>query len=201
MEQTGIFRTVGRFWNGPTATGDALPGQSVAGYPGQPPQYIGQLGAFAYLNFSDAQKRSDSAAAQSLQGGRYQYVQYAASGTAYAVGQVLYWSDETNYIVTNVAPSAVSARIAGICLSIVGQGNYWLIQTDGVANVLFRAAVTSTVADNVVSVVINTNTADALADATAVTDSVLKLYIGTAKAAPANSTVSTVYLRGLVQVQ
>lgn len=190
--------------NGTTATGDALPGQSVAGYTGQPPQYSGQLGADEYLNFAAAQKYSDLTTAPNtpLQGGRYQYVQYAADGTSYVQGQVLYWKDETNYIVTNVAPISTSSNIAGIAVSPVTQGNYWFIQTAGVAYVLYAASVGSTTASTGVYAVVNTATANALADATAdATVGVNKLFIGIAKDAPSNSGVKRVYLKGLIQVE
>lgn len=205
MEQTGIFRTVSRYWNGPTVVGDALPGQSVAGYPGQPPQYAGQLGAVALVNFSDAQKKSDPAASASLQGGRYQYVQLAASGTAYATGQILYWSDETNYIVSNVPPT--NLNIAGVCINFVTQGNYWLIQTDGVATLLFAAALTTPAIDETIhannatpSLAVNAATAATaiLAGGNAVG---LVSFLGVPKVAPVSSTLSLVYLRGITQVQ
>lgn len=201
MNRTEILRLTSRFLNGATAIGDAVPGASVAGYSGQPNQYQGQVGAVARLSFAEAQKRSDPAVTQSLNGGRYQYVQFASDGTTYALGQVLYWKDETIYQVTNVAPSAVSARIAGICIAPVTQGNYWLMQTDGVAWVQYRAAVTDTTADDLVIVLVNTNTADALADGTAVTDTVLKRFLGSAKSAPANGAIGTVFLRGITQVE
>lgn len=204
MTHTGILRTVNRFMNGTTATGDALPGQSVGGYAGQPPQYAGQLGAYEFLNFTAAQKFSDFTTAPntSLQGGKYQYVQYAADGTVYAQGQVLYWKDETNYIVTNVAPLTTSANVAGIAVSPVVQGNYWFVQTTGVAYVLYRATVTSTTVSTGVYVLVNTATADALTDATAdATVGVNKLFIGIAKDAPSNAGVKRVYLKGLTQVE
>jgi hypothetical protein len=202
MESTGILRLVNRFLTGTTAVGDAVPGASVAGYTGQPNLYAGQLGAVLRLNYADAQKRSDPAITQLLQSGRYQYVQFAADGTTYAIGQLLYWKDETNYIVTNVAPTATSANFAGFCISPVTQGNYWLMQTDGVAWVQYRATVTSTTASTQVYALVNTNTVDALADATAdATAGVHKLAIGVSKDAPANAGIGRVYLRGLPQIE
>jgi hypothetical protein len=200
MNQMTPLRLVNRLLNGSTATGDAYPGVSVLGYTGQVPQYLGQLGVWEWFSFAEAQKRSDPAVTQSLQGGKYQYVQHAADGTNYAQGQVLYWKDETNYIVTNVAPSAVSTRIAGICVAPVTQGNYWVIQTEGVAWVQYRATVTDTAADDLVVIVVNTNTADALAPGSSPTDKTIEYALGSAKDAPANGALGRVYLRGLVQV-
>jgi hypothetical protein len=204
MEQTGIFRLVNRYWNGATATGDALPGQSVAGYTGQPPQYAGQLGIFAYISFADAQKKSDPTVTASLQGGRYQYVQFAADSTNYAQGQVLFWKDETNYIVTN-NPGANVFGVAGICIAPVTQGNYWLMQTDGVAQVLFHTGTGVVAGQTVVAAVNNPADAISILDNTAIVagtaGAALKLWLGTAKAAPTASTISTVYLKGITQVQ
>lgn len=213
MEQTGILRLVSRYWNGTTATGDALPGQSTGGYTGQPPQYAGQLGAVVYLNFADAQKRSDPAfTAASLQGGRYQYVQYAADGTAYLAGHTLYWKDETNYIVTNVQ-SATANAICGIAVSAITQGNYWLMQTDGLAYPLFGTLVLGGAGTAVFVQGISGATAilaTSVIDATAVsaggaavsgTLAPLRQYLGTAKIQPVASVQNPVYLKGLVQVQ
>ena len=204
MQQTGILRTVNGYLNGTTAVGDPYPGVSVLGYTGQVPLYSGQLGAYEFLSYSGAQKLSDATTAASslLQGGKYQYVQYYASGTSYAQGQVLYWSDETKYIVTNVAPIATSANIAGIAVAPVTGGNYWFVQTEGVAYVQFESTVTSTTASTGVYAVVNTNTANALTDATAdATAGVNKLFIGIAKDAPSNGGLTRVYIKGLCQVE
>ena len=168
MNITGILRVVNQYLNGTTATGDLYPGTSTNGYSGQPNQYQGQVGAFEILRYGSAQKLSDPALPnQTLQGGRYQYVQFAADGTNYAQGQALYWKDETAYIVTNVAPIATSANFAGVCVSPVTQGNYWFVQTKGVAYTQYRSSVTGTVISEGVYVVVNTNTVDSLTDATA----------------------------------
>jgi hypothetical protein len=199
MKSTNISRRTQAYLT--NFAGDSVPGGSVAGYTNQPNQYAGQLGAWMDLNYGDAQGRSDPAIAQTLQAGRYQYVQFAADGTNYAIGQLLYWKDETTYTVTNVAPSAVSANFAGFCLGPVTQGNYWFVQTKGVANVKYRASVSDTTANDGVYALVNTNTVDALADATAdATSGVNKLFLGIAKSAPANGAVGTVYMKGFVEV-
>lgn len=201
MNTTGIARFTNRLWTGAAATGDLNPGGASA-FPGNPNAYIGQLGATERLNFATAQALSDSAVTQTLQGGRYQYVQFAADGTNYALGQVLYWKDETNYIVTNVAPTTTSANVAGVCIAPVTQGNYWVMQTHGVVWVQYRAAVTSTAVSAGVYLLVNTNTADALADATAdATSGVNKLFLGIAKDAPANGTIGRVYVTTVVTVE
>lgn len=214
MEQTGIFRTASsRYWNPLAGCGDAAPGATTLGYTGQVPQYIGQLGAFALVNYADAQRKSDPLqTAFTLQGGRYQYVLFAASGTAYAAGQVLYWSDETAYTVTNVPPSSVAGAVAGICLTLVTQGTYWLIQTDGVAAILFSATGNDTAAigDAVFANSATPALATSITDATVINGGVtpvsgtsagLKRFLGIAKTVVTASTISLVYLKGLVQVQ
>lgn len=204
MQQTGILRTVNGYLNGTTATGDLYPGTSALGYTGQYPIYSGQVGAYEFLSYSGAQKLSDTttASATPLQGGKFQYVQFAADGTTYAQGQLLYWKDETNYIVTNVAPSATSAAFAGICIAPVTQGNYWFVQTEGVAYCQFASTASSHTASVGVYGVVNTNTVNSLADATAdATAGVNKLFIGIAKDAPSDAGITRVYLRNFVQVE
>lgn len=204
MNQTGILRTVNQFLNGTTAIGDPFPGQSALGYTGQVPPYLGQLGAFELLRYGTAQNLSDKTTApnSTLQGGRYQYVQFAADGTTYAQGQVLYWKDETAYIVTNVAPIATSANIAGFCIAPVTQGNYWFVQTSGVTYAQFAATASSHTASVGVYAVVNTATVNSLADATAdATAGVNKLFVGIAKDAPSDGGLTRIYIKGLVEVE
>lgn len=209
MQQTGILRTVNGYLNGATAVGDPFPGTSVLGYTGQVPFYLGQLGAFEFLNFSGAQKLSDPVITPSLQSGRYQYVQFAADGTAYLYGQVLYWKDETNYIVTNVS-SATATTVAGVSIAPVTQGNYWFVQTDGVAPTLFGATTTLVAGQAVYTSSSGANTASAVVDATPInaggattsgTTAPEKFFLGQAKTTIVASTVILVYLKGIVQVQ
>lgn len=201
MENTGILRTISKLWNGTTATGDPFIGGAAATTPNL---YLGQLGAVAQLSFNDAATRSDPASATPLQGGRYQYVQYAADGTAYTQGQVLYWKDETNFIVTNV-PGALT--VAGIATAPVTQGNYWLMVTDGVAYVTFAAGLTTPAIGQPIfsnqatpAVAVNAATAGtAILAGGAVVG--LSQYIGVAKDLPVSATTTRVYLKNLTQVQ
>lgn len=198
---TKILRFVNRYYNGATAVGDAFPGTSTNGYSGQPNQYQGQLLATEDVGFAEAGKLSDPASTTPLQGCSLQYVQYAASGTTYAQGQLLYWSDETKAIVTNVAPIATSAAFAGFATGPVAQGNYWFVIVAGVAYAQFTATVGSTVASTAVYAVVNTNTVNSLADATAdATAGVNKLYIGVAKDAPSNGGLTRIYIERLTRV-
>lgn len=198
---TTIIRYVNRYWNGATATGDLYPGTSTNGYSGQPNQYQGQLLTTVQIGYGVAASLSDPASATPLQGGDYQYVQFAADSTNYLQGQLLYWKDETKAIVTNVAPTATSANFAGFCIAPVTQGNYWFVCVAGVAYAQFAASVGSTTASTGVYAVVNTNTVNALADATAdATSGVNKLFIGIAKDAPANSGILRVYIKSVCRV-
>jgi hypothetical protein len=201
---TGILRYSNRFFNGANATGDATPGGVVAGYTNQPPQYVGQLGAVEQLSASGAARVTDPAAAQTLYGGEYQYVKFADDSTAYAVGQILYWKDTENYIVTNVPPTSLT--VAGVALSIVTGGNYWFMQVSGKASVKFAAALTTPaigqpVFSNEATPALAVNSAT---DATAVLSGGavvgLSQYIGVAFVAPVSSTITAVVLKGLPRV-
>jgi len=201
MTQTGILKFSTVYLTGTTAIGDQYPGVSTNGYSGQPNQYQGQLGAKETINFGAAKRLSDPAGSAPLQGCTLQYVQYAADGTNYAQGQLLYWKDETAYIVTNVPPTTTSANFAGFAPSAITQGYYGVVITAGIAYALYRASVTSTTAETGVYAVVNTDTVDALTDATAdATAGVNKLFIGIAKDAPANSGLKRVYITNIVEV-
>lgn len=202
MENTGIVRLVNRNLNGSTATGDLNPGGAFA-FPGNPNAYIGQVGSVMFLKSSGAAAHSDTAnGGVVLAGGRYQYVQFAADGTNYTAGQLLYWKDPVNYIVTNVAPSATTAAVAGFCIAPVTQGNYWLIQTRGLCWATFAATASSHTAGVGVYQVVNTATVNSLADATAdATAGVAKLLVGIAYDAPSDAGTTRIMARGLFEVE
>lgn len=201
MKNTGIVRISNRTFNGASATGDKNPGGASDAPAGNPNAYIGQLGAVVIENNAAAAGHSDSAD-NTLMGGRYQYVQFKDDGTTYAKGQLLYWSDATNFIVTNVAPITTSAAFAGFCLSAVTKGYYWFMQTHGVVWALYKASPTSTTDQTAVYAVVNTNTVDALTDATAdATAGVAKLFIGTAFEAPASAVTKRVYVKNMPMIE
>lgn len=203
MNSTGIDRITNRYLNGATALGDVNPGGASSDPAGNPNQYLGQVGKFMDLTFSQAQKMSDPALTTStVQAGRFQYVKFASDGTVYAIGQLLYWKDETTYTVTNVAPTSTSSRFAGFALGPVTAGNYWFIQTKGVVYAQFAATASSHTADVGVYGVVNTNTVNSLADATAdATAGVNKLFIGTAKDAPSDAGITRIFIKNtLVEI-
>lgn len=205
MTSTGILRLSNKYYN--SGGGDAAPGSSITVAQGGSQTYPGQVGATELLSYSAAQTVSDPAVTAKVQGGKFQYVNFVASGTAYAPGQVLYWSDETTYVVTNVPPTSLA--FAGICLTAVTQGYYWLMQVAGVAQVLFGATVVATAGTAVYSDSSTPSVAVNTTDATIVNGGVtpvsgtsagLKRYLGITKAAPTASVLNLVYLVNIAQV-
>jgi hypothetical protein len=169
---------------------DAVAGASVASGTGASP-YLGQLGKVVWFGPQDI--RYDSATG-TLYEGFYEYVQFrSGSSASNALGQVVFWYDQTNFIVT---PDATDGLHAGVTLNAVSKGNYGWIQVGGRASVLFRASITKAtpaIAD-VVVVQTGQNVADVLADATTFTSPNLKLLLGIAQAAPTGGAVSVVDL-------
>ena len=160
--------------------------------------YGGQVGGDTYLSAADALKLSDVTGTGTLFEGIYKYVQFLSSSTATAVrGQILFWSNRSQYIVTPDYAVASNAKIAGICLNVVTKGNWGFIQIAGKASLLFKAAFVGAAADGVV-VGVDSVTPSALAtvpDQTAAQiPSLAKLNIGIADGLPAISTVSLVDL-------
>lgn len=75
-----------------------------------------------------------------LYGGIYMYVQLdPLVVTPPVAGQVLFWADELNYIVTTDG-TTLPGKIAGIAVNETAPGNWDFIQIMGVANVFFSAA-------------------------------------------------------------
>lgn len=128
--KTGIIKITARYLND---VNDAIPGASVAGYTGQPPQYAGQVGAVMELNSGEASKLSDTAVA-TLYEGLYQYVQLATPLTqATGVGVPVYWSNPDTHLVTT-DHLASNGSFAGVLINAVTAGNYGFIQTAGKAS-------------------------------------------------------------------
>src|SRR5215831_15211051 len=108
--------------------------------------YAGLLGKSWQWTDAMAQLNSDTSLS-TLFGGQYMYVQYrAGSAQANARGQILFWFDRVNFIVTP-DPSTGLGDVAGVdcCALAAGQtkGNFGIIQIAGLALVRFRAAVTN----------------------------------------------------------
>lgn len=159
----------------------------------------GQLGDHGYLSAAQALQLSDQSVGV-LYEGLYQYVQMdpAAVASATVRGQLLFWKDFENYIVTIDPPAATNmGLVAGVALNVVSKGNYGWMQTAGKASIKFSGTVTdATAGDLVVVDQTPSNTANTIADATSATAKIKKSGIGTAIAAPANNAISTVLLNG-----
>lgn len=187
-------------------TNDAIAGGNVAGGTGQP-LYQGLVGKRIWLDNAAALQLSATATG-TLYAGIYQYVQFLSGTTASnARGQIVFWSIGTSsatavltsgsqYVVTPDGSATVGDGLwAGITLNAVTKGNYGWIQIAGLASVLFRSSVTATTAGVNVIVVTTSNVADGIADATATTNSTQKSTLGVALEAPANSTISKVFVK------
>lgn len=165
--------------------GDAGPGTAKAGTFSNVDGALGQLGKNVFLDTQELVQFTNSAGTIStLYGGWYKYVKFKTTWSAtMAAGQPLFYADFTDMLNNTVTPDAAAAAIfAGFCLApSVAKGNYWWIQTGGIATVLTKAgSVTSGVAgDLAVQTGQTTATIDSYADATALaTAGLVKLIRG-----------------------
>lgn len=194
-----------RYLNTSTYAGDPAPGvlvstANVSGSIVQP--YSGMVGGILTLGEGAANDYSDKTNGQQLYAGDYQYVQFLSSSTATATqGCIVFWQNtlSRNWIVTPDESTTDSSLIAGIALAATGKGNYWFIQTRGIAQVKFKAVTAKTtpaIGDAVyVDIATPSNAADVIADATALTSPQLKVYLGAAwGAAPVGGAISPVFL-------
>ena len=190
-------------WTGDRGPGTVVKTSDVSGSIVQP--YTGQLGGILSLgsgpgtNQSDAAYYSDPTATKALKAGDYQYVQFLSTSVrSNAPGQVVFWSDKTNKIVTPDAGAAGSAEIAGITLCTPAKGNYWFIQISGTAAVLFNSSVTATTpaVGDVIQLFNNTsNLADDPTQSGNITFAIWGLLLGNADEAPAAGVLKFVRLR------
>lgn len=156
--------------------------------------FPGQLGDILEVSHTMAAQLSDSAIG-TLYGGEYQYVLFLSTGGNSVRGQVMYWSDEANYVVTATAPTS-GARRAGIALGVVTAGKYGWIQVTGLASVLFKASITKATPaiDDLVVIDVSAVRGDVIADATAIVSPNLKLVLGVAAEAPVSNSIKKVEL-------
>jgi hypothetical protein len=123
-------------------TGDPAPGVNVStaevsGSIVQP--YDGFCGGKLTLTGPWAASLADPSVGP-LYGGIYMYVQLDPSLTTPPFrGQVLFWLDELNYVVTTNG-AALPSKVAGIAVNQTTPGNWDFIQITGVASVQFTAA-------------------------------------------------------------
>lgn len=169
--------------------------QGLAGVPGQ-------LGQVFSATFAQALALSKTSIG-TLYGGLYQVVKFkSTSTTAPARGGLCFWeAPGTTYTVTPDTTALLETNIAGVYVNAPTKGNYGIIQVGGLASVLFRSSVTDKHAGNLCLQLTTANTADAIADATGtfIAGGVkgLKNIIGSCYAEPADSTITTVLLKGI----
>lgn len=145
------------------------------------------------IEFKDDQVFYDSTVG-TLYGGVYKYVQTASGSTASpARGQLAFWSDPDNFV---VSADATDGNQAGVFLNSITKGNWGWIQVGGIASVLFRATITKATpaVKDVVVVESAANVADVEADTTSYTNLIYKRILGIAKAVPVGGAISTVEL-------
>ncbi len=192
---TGLLNTVN----------DPVCGGLVSSGTGAAPK-LGQLGKKVHMTQDEARTRYSASPA--LYSGIYQYVQFLSTSTASnAQGQVLFWVPANatvtsdgyqSYIVTPDAPT-VPSMIAGITLNAVTKGNFGWIQIAGEATVLFKTGITKAtpvIGDLVVLDLTPSDTADVLADATAITSLQYRAVIGKAIDDPVSASLKRVLLQG-----
>jgi hypothetical protein len=200
-----------RYLNTASYTGDPNPGNvvstsQVSGSIIQP--YGGMKGGILTLSESEANYYSDLVNGQQLYPGDYQYVKFLLTSVNQAVqGQpVFLFTDvslgEDIVVTPDFAPSVYGGGVIfGIALTNTGKGNWWWVQTAGVAQVLFAAAnnVTTPSVGDLVYVDYTTPSARALdpTQSGSPTNAQLKLVLGRAWGKnPVASTISPVMLTG-----
>jgi hypothetical protein len=198
-----------RYLNTSTYVGDPAPGtvvatSSVSGSIVQ--SYGGQVGKILVIGKDAANYYTDPVNGQQLYAGNYQYVQFYASSTAAAAvqGQIVFWLDSATNLLPGggfiVTPdfAAPQGQIAGIALCNTAKGNYWFIQTAGIAEVKFGSIITKTTPQVGDLVFVNqtpTQYADVLGDNETVIVSLLKLVLGRVwETVPVVNTISPVML-------
>ena len=199
---TGLLNSVGKV--GDPGAGVLVTTSSISGSIVQ--EYLGMVGGKLTLSQNDAVKLSDTTTGL-LYGGVYQYVKFNPAGsTACVRGGVALWLDTsvvspTCYTVTNEGSAARNNFPAGIFLNVVTKGYYDFIQIAGLASVKFKntlAVGTPAIGDAVfvAAAAASPQLADDLNDTAAVTNAILKQFIGVAeKANPASNTISAVLLQ------
>jgi hypothetical protein len=172
-------------------------------------RFAGMIGATVILGPNEVQYDSNIG---TLYGGVYQYVRFAPAGT-YPRGSTLFWDlsvAENLYQVTSVEAASGAKLLAGVSINptagayAITPGNYGYICVGGKVAVQFRAVLTGVPsvgvavyaagagagADNAEADVLNNAAPATLGDA-ALLDA---RFLGWAETAPANNTISNVWL-------
>lgn len=196
--------------NGPinTVNDEVIGGQPAFGSSSTRSKVAGQLGK--WLDLDDSMLVFDSSVG-TIYGGRFQYVRLAAAATEPALGQIVFWDisvDNDLFQVTTVESGSVPGAQfrAGIVINPDWTpGNYSFIQTIGLVDVKFRAALTHAPAGVGVAVYAaaagagaDNGLADTIDSADPATFSDVNLmanrYLGTAKELPVNGGTTLVNL-------
>ncbi len=184
-------------------TGDPAQGQPVGSVSGIPViGYDGQLGqryVATGMGPGPEALRLSNTTIGTLYGGIYQYVLFLSTSTAANVrGQLAFWSDALNGVVTPDVAAGTTGLFAGVILNAVAKGNYGWIQIAGIASILFKTSITKAtpaVGDLVVVDQAPSAKGDILADATNLTSVLAKGIVGKAIIdTPASTVVSRVLL-------
>ena len=163
------FRITGNLNEG---IGDVYPGSPKAGTIAGAEGALGQLGANVFITTQELVNYTNpSGTIGTLYGGWYKYVKFKTTWSAtLAAGQPLFYADYTDMLNQTVTADAAAAAIfAGFALcATTTKGNYWWIQTGGIATVLCKASSVTdgTAGDLAVQAGQTTATIDAYADAT-----------------------------------
>lgn len=167
--------------------GDAGIGTATAGQTGLPTVAgaYGQLGANFFMSTAELVGYTNpSGTIATLYGGWFKYCRFKTTWSAtLAAGQPMFYADYTDMLNNVVTPDAAAAAIfAGFNLSAsVSKGNYWFIQTGGIATVLCKASSVTdgTAGDLAVQTGQTTATIDSYADGTSLaTAGLVKLIRG-----------------------
>lgn len=185
-----ILHFVGRYLN---SLDMAAPGDSTAMAETGSYRFQGQLGQTTTLRKDQALQLSDTSVG-TLYGGTYQLVKMLLTSTASAArGKAAFWSDVANFVVTADVPTQPGGLFAGVFLNAITKGNFGMIQTKGIATVLFDTLTeTGVIGDTVFAVaggVFNN-----LADATAVNAGNVNDIVGIALTQPVTAEYDQIFL-------
>lgn len=204
---------------------DPSPGQivstsQVSGSIIQP--FYGQVGKRLCVTAQTAQKLQDTSIGY-LYEGIYQYVQVDSGASSPARGQIAYWTDYTNFKVTNLPTptswavgsqlqsgsggiatgGALPIPIAGVFISAPTAGNYCYIQIQGRATVRFKTLITNAnggIFRTVVADGLTSATADILNAASPVLMNLAQLVLGITLNTPSDAGLGIVDLYNIRQV-
>lgn len=185
-----IMHFVGRYLNALNmpAPGDSSPNLETGSY-----RFQGQLGQTTTLRRDQAAQLSDLSVG-TLFGGTYQLVQTVAGSTAApARGVAAFWHTAATFVVTPDVPTQPGGLFAGVYLNAPTKGNFCVIQTKGIATVLFDTLTETGVIGDTVFVVAG-GVFNNLADATAVNAGNVNDIVGTALTQPVSAEYDQIFL-------